>query len=334
MSHASGYSGGYGGSVASDGSDASGDDQVRTLAGGYASAPSSPRELLSRRRRRRRRGAPPAADGSLSDGSGSVGAGAGVGGAFAAHSSAPYTSLAGAGAAGRLGGGDGTRRQGRRKLLLPVGAGSAKFSTDTIAAVLFCSGTWLAHSSVPGELAIEFDYGAKQLVLQRVDGGLVFRMMIRFVAMSGIGANPAPREGLVCLSLRLSEPPHFLVEVDPQPMLESVWQSCPDFTGGQVSGVRQVDVLCAGDELQRCMGKLRRSGPLIRELVAVGLPPSPVVTKILEMLAERSGGGGSPASATNSDEVPRLSGGMMTVEDQMRQAQMFTGSGGVDGPGM
>lgn len=145
-----------------------------------------------------------------------------------------------------------------------------KFRPAAFSAELMRIGSWCVRSQFLGDLLVRFYYSKRQIVLSQLEGGISFRMEIGFDDISGMEIVPDNAQ-VSSLYIEYVRPPRFLIEVDPQPKLASVWNDCQDFTQGNASSTKRVIVTCVTEQLSKHVEKLQESDNRIRSLLAVGI---------------------------------------------------------------
>lgn len=136
--------------------------------------------------------------------------------------------------------------------------GSRKLRPISFPATVYSIGSWRVESEVSGDLLVRFYYSKRQIILEFMDGGISFRMEIGFDDVSMIG-RARINDQYVGLALELSRPPHFLLEVDPQPRMSSIWTDYEDFTNGEASAQKRIVVTCPKVNIARYLEKLKQS---------------------------------------------------------------------------
>ncbi|KAI4982639.1 hypothetical protein ZWY2020_023131 [Hordeum vulgare] len=169
----------------------------------------------------------------------------------------------------------------------------ALLKASNFAANFLKIGNWEYTSQYEGDLVAKCYYAKHKLVWEVLNDGLKSKIELQWLHITAIKAT-CPEEGDGTLDLlvsscdffyclfaylsiiiastefpfffKLSRPPIFFEETDPQPRKHTLWQIAPDFTSGQASMHRRHTLRCSSSLLSKFFEKLIQCDERLNEL--------------------------------------------------------------------
>eukprot|EP00240_Pyramimonas_obovata_P001473 CAMPEP_0118933854 /NCGR_PEP_ID=MMETSP1169-20130426/12719_1 /TAXON_ID=36882 /ORGANISM="Pyramimonas obovata, Strain CCMP722" /LENGTH=476 /DNA_ID=CAMNT_0006876673 /DNA_START=154 /DNA_END=1584 /DNA_ORIENTATION=+ len=135
-------------------------------------------------------------------------------------------------------------------------------------------GDWEYHSRYVGDLVSKCYFAKRKLVWEILNNGLKSKIEMQWSDICGLKAS-FPENENATLEVRLSRPPLFFRETNPQPRKHTLWQATADFTGSEATLCKPHYLMVTPGLMNKHFDKLLACDARLRALVKSPCPLPP-----------------------------------------------------------